>query len=136
MKESISFVMLLDDDEATNFLHRIMVEEANITQEIIVQNHAEAALVLLRTMLMKEEVTHAILFLDINMPVMDGWLSLDEIEKFDAHLKNKLKIVMVSASEYPKDLERMQAHPLVNTHMPKPLEAEKIRAYVNELVSN
>jgi CheY-like chemotaxis protein len=87
-------------------------------------------------MLMKEEVTHAILFLDINMPVMDGWLSLDEIEKFDPHLKNKLRIVMVSASEYPKDLERMQAHPLVDTHMPKPLEAEKIRAYVNELVSN
>ena len=40
---------------------------------------------------------------------------------------------MVSASEYPQDLERMQAHPLVDAHMPKPLEAERIKEYVKSI---
>ena len=42
---------------------------------------------------------------------------------------NKLNIVMVSASEYPKDLERIKNHPLITTLMPKPLDAEKVRNF-------
>ena len=46
---------------------------------------------------------------------------------------NKLKIVMVSASEYPKDLERIKNHPLITALMPKPLEAEKVRSFALEI---
>lgn len=135
MSASVNFIMLLDDDEATNFFHRIMVEEADVSNEIIVQNHAEDAVIDLQAALKRDEVNQAILFLDINMPVMDGWMTLDAIATFDTTLLSKLKIVMVSASEYPQDLERMKAHPLVDTHMPKPLEAEKIKEYVKNINS-
>ena len=129
MNRLTDLVMLVDDDEATNFFHNIMVEESAITDNIIICSHAEEALKKLKLELEKENLNSAILFLDINMPLMNGWMFLDELKDFDNTLLQKLRIVMVSASEYPKDLDRIKNHPLVNAHMPKPLEADKIKIF-------
>jgi hypothetical protein len=51
------------------------------------------------------------------------------ISDMEKNKMNKLNIVMVSASEYPKDLERIKNHPLITTLMPKPLDAEKVRNF-------
>lgn len=133
MNRIVDLVMLVDDDEATNFLHNIMVEDSGITDNIIVCSHAEEALKKIKTELIKSEIKTAILFLDINMPLMNGWMFLDALGEFEKSLLLKLKVVMVSASEYPKDLERINGHPLIDAHMPKPLESEKIRTYAERL---
>lgn len=132
MKRVIDLVMLVDDDEATNFYNRIMVEESTITNKIIVHDHANAALIDLKSKLSDSNIHSAILFLDLNMPLMNGWQFLEEVASFSDVQKNKLKIVMVSASEYPKDLEKMSNHPLIAAHMPKPLESEKIRMFAEK----
>ena len=129
MNKIIDLVMLVDDDEATNFYHNIMIEESGITDNIIICNYAQDAIDKIKVELDKNEIQSAILFLDINMPVIDGWTFLDMISDVEKNKMNKLNIVMVSASEYPKDLERIKNHPLITTLMPKPLDAEKVRNF-------
>lgn len=129
MNKIIDLVMLVDDDEATNFYHNIMIEESEITDNIIICRNALEAIDKIGTELDKNELQTVILFLDINMPMIDGWSFLDSISDLEKNKMNKMKIVMVSASEYPKDLERIKNHPLITAHMPKPLESEKVRNF-------
>lgn len=129
MNKIIDLVMLVDDDEATNFYHNIMIEESGITDNIIICNYAQDAIDKIKIELDKNEIQSAILFLDINMPLIDGWMFLDMISGVEKNKMNKLKIVMVSASEYPKDLERIKNHTLITTLMPKPLDAENVRSF-------
>ena len=129
MNKIIDLVMLVDDDEATNFYHNIMIEESEITDNIIICRNAQEAIDKIGIELDKNEIQTVILFLDINMPMIDGWSFLESISDLEKNQMNKLKIVMVSASEYPKDLERIKNHPLITVHMPKPLESEKVRSF-------
>lgn len=130
MGKQIDIVMLVDDDNATNFYNRIMVEDASITDNIIVHNRALEALENLKNELSNENIQSVILFLDLNMPLLNGWQFLDNVDtSCTATQKNKLKIVVVSASEYPKDIERIKSHHLIDVHMPKPLESERIKLF-------
>ncbi len=61
------------------------------------------------------------------MPVVDGWMFLDELRKENSLELQNVDIYMVSASDYPKDIDRIQNEPLVKGFVPKPLTAEKIR---------
>ena len=134
MKKPIDIVLLVDDDKATNFFHSIMIEESGITDNIITCNNALEAEEKIKFYLPSIDIEPIILFLDINMPLMNGWMLLDSISNLDKKLLKKLNIVMVSASEYPKDIERINNHPLVNAHMPKTLESEKIKQYVEKML--
>ncbi len=129
MNKIIDLVMLVDDDEATNFYHNIMIEESEITDNIIICRNALEAIDKIGIELDKNEIQTVILFLDINMPMIDGWSFLESISDLEKNKMNKMKIVMVSASEYPKDLERIKNHSLITAHMPKPLESEKVRNF-------
>lgn len=133
MNKLIDLVLLVDDDEAINFLNRIMVEESGITDNIIVYNHAKDALNKLKVELKNEEIKSIILFLDLNMPLMNGWEFLDSLTECSEIELIKLKSVMVTASVYPKDLEKINNHPMIAAQMPKPLESERIRMFAEEL---
>ena len=129
MTQKLDFILLIDDDEATGFLHRIMAEESGITDRIVLADSAEKGIEALRSLTSEFPTAHGIIFLDINMPVMDGWMFLDELRaEKNLNLKD-IHIYMVSASDFPRDLERIQSEPLVNGYVPKPLTAEKIRDY-------
>jgi len=78
MKKKLSCVLLVDDDEPTNFLNRIILEEAGCAERIEVAQSGQAALSYLQ-----KAGEHgpggvvypnpSLIFLDINMPAMDGW---------------------------------------------------------------
>ena len=127
MPHKADFILLIDDDEATRFLHRIMAEEAGLSYQIKEAEGAQSGLAKLKNIKDHNPKAKGIVFLDINMPVMDGWMFLDEL-RADKNLDlNNVSIYMVSASDYPKDLDRIQNEPLVKGYVPKPLTAEKIR---------
>jgi len=70
-----------------------------------------------------------LLFLDINMPVMNGWEFLNEL------LKKKqtfpFSIIITSSSIDPKDRQMAQNHPLVNGYIEKPITREKVISLVS-----
>ena len=127
----LDFILLIDDDEATSVFHQIMAEESGVTANIFTAASAESAISQLQQLKEQFNLSNALIFLDINMPATDGWGFLELIEESD--LPQPLHIIMVSASDHPRDLDRIQSHPLLKGFEPKPITAEKIIFWSNRI---
>ena len=112
-----SKVLLIEDDETTNFIHKIILKNAGIERVKEARNGLDAFKYL-------EEDCPDIIFLDINMPVMDGWEFLKERERKD--LCSGVKIAMLTSSTRPNDKKMAESYSSVIAYLEKPLTEEKI----------
>lgn len=123
--------MLIDDSEADNFIHKRIIEKSGIAKEIVVIFRATEALTYL-----KNETRPELIFLDINMPGMDGWEFLQEYEQLAEIHKAELVICMLTTSQSAIDREKAKQYGMIEHFMSKPLTKEKlleiVRAHFSE----
>lgn len=136
MKEKIQqldCVLLIDDDEATNFYHTIILEEESTGVHIQSVKSAEEGLDFL---LCKGDYAAlprpGIIFLDINMPGMNGWDFLVKYDKLSQEILERSIVVMLSTSNNPDDIERAAKIHVVKEFVNKPLTSEAFWKVVNE----
>lgn len=131
MKKKLKCILLIDDDEATNFFHQIIIGQANCTEHIEVATNGKKAIEFL-TRERPDDCVPDIIFLDINMPVMNGWEFLDAYEKLEATQKSKIVLVMLTASINPDDMEKAEKRSSVTGFRNKPLTVEML----NEIIQS
>lgn len=122
--------MLIDDNEIDNLINQKMIEAASITENIYTHTGAKSAIEFLRNMEqldVAEKVLPDVIFLDIDMPLMDGFQFLDEFEKLNNTTKNKCKIVMLTSSINPQDFNRSKKYDNVKLYLNKPLSQDSIQ---------
>jgi len=127
--KKFDLIFFIDDDEATNFYHKIVLEEANVCQDCKFFEKALDALDYLKN---PSSNTPQIIFLDINMPRIDGWLFLDKYKEIE--LTNPPKIIMFSTSISPSEKEKAEEHPLIYKYLKKPLTEDVLKQLVKEIV--
>ena len=113
-----SSVLLIEDNETTNYIHKIVLKNVGIEKVDEALNGLEAFKYL-------ERECPDIIFLDINMPVMDGWEFLKERET--KALCNNAKIAMLTSSTHPEDKKQAENYASVIAYIEKPLTSEKIQ---------
>ena len=123
--------MLIDDNEIDNLINQKMIEAASITQHIYTHTGARSAIEFLRNIeklenSISDEILPNVIFLDIDMPLMDGFQFLDEFEKLTNVAKGKCKIVMLTSSINPQDFNRSKKYENVKQYINKPLSHESI----------
>jgi CheY-like chemotaxis protein len=123
-------VMLIDDNEIDNLINQKMIEAANITEHIFTHTGARSAIEFLRNIekisKIAKEVLPDVIFLDIDMPLMDGFQFLDEFEKLNEDTKKKCKIVMLTSSINPQDVNKSKKYSYVKKYINKPLSQENL----------
>lgn len=116
--------VLIDDNEADNVFHEIMIRRAGFTGEILVFLSGLDALAFLRTDDLSKPTC---IFLDINMPMMSGFEMVEEATPLIGD-KPSVVLVMLTSSGSPADRERAKTLPLIKGYVTKPLDPPTIQA--------
>jgi CheY-like chemotaxis protein len=116
--------MLIDDSPDDNFFHEREIKKDNPTHIVIVKDSAVEALDYLKT---KKDPHSDLIFLDINMPGMNGWKFLEEYSKLDKELQCQAIIIMLTTSDNTHDLAKAKKWDIISDYITKPLTKEMIK---------
>ncbi|MBN4062192.1 MAG: response regulator [Flavobacteriales bacterium] len=117
-------VLLVEDDETTNFISKMVLKDAGVENVDEVLNGEDACNYL-------EKDCPDFIFLDIKMPVMDGWEFLDE-KKAKGLCKN-VKVAMLTSSVHPVDKKKSKKYHCVIAYIEKPLTQNKVKVIMDKL---
>ncbi len=120
-----ALIYIIDDDKANNYLTRLMLEDAGVTnfrQFRLAQDALSELSRLCNEGAVNEYPT--VILLDLNMPGMDGWAFIGEYRKLPHEYVSKAKIYLVTSSDHPGDLEKAKAYPEISDFLDKPLTEE------------
>ena len=130
MKKELKCVMLVDDDADDNFFHEREIKKVNVENIVIAENSAMKGLEYLRSMKSNKDPYPDLIFLDINMPRMNGWEFLQEYNRLDKELQTRAIIIMLTTSENPNDKLRAKTWDFVRDYISKPLTREIMREII------
>lgn len=136
MTAPIGSTLLIDDDTADNYLHRRVIERSGLCHEITVHDSAETAIEWLATPQPDGPPTPALVFLDINMPGMSGWEFLVAYDQLPATQRDRMVVVMLTASANPADAERAARTESLAGFFTKPLTEDTLRRVARELLGS
>jgi CheY-like chemotaxis protein len=132
MKAALNKIMLVDDNSDDNFFHEREIKKSLPSTVVIAKNSAIDALDYLKSIKAKTELPPVLIFLDINMPLMDGWEFLEEYQQLDKNIQSKITIIMLSTSDNPYDMARAKTFSIVNDYIIKPLTKEIMTDITNK----
>lgn len=127
----ISGILLIDDDETTNFLNQRLLDRLQITDHIHTFVNGKQAFDYLYNVsnnnYEKESPEYfkpELIFLDINMPVMDGFELLDLYERLNPEFRKGIVMVVLTTSTHPQDTDAVDKY--AAEYVTKPLTADKL----------
>ncbi|ALI98527.1 response regulator [Rufibacter tibetensis] len=128
----LNLILLVDDDETTNFLNKRLLTRMQIAERIEVATNGEEALRFLTESIANEHPLPDLMFLDIKMPVMDGFEFLDKYHQLPETAQKCILVMMLTSSASFYDLEKLKKYNAVEQHISKPLEEAHVREILAE----
>ncbi|TAG57745.1 MAG: response regulator [Cytophagales bacterium] len=126
--------MLIDDNEIDNLINQKMIESINMTENIFIHSGAKSALEYLKNIekikIGAENFLPELIFLDIDMPLMDGFQFIDEFDKLSDTTKLYCKIVLLTSSLDPKDISKSKKNTQILKYMNKPLSQDNLKKLI------
>jgi response regulator RpfG family c-di-GMP phosphodiesterase len=123
----LNFIMI-DDDPVTNIITRLTLESILGTVSTNVFTNGHTALEYISSSFLSERHSGTTtLFLDINMPVTNGWEFLERFDNLSPEIKNLINIFILSSSVDERDKERSYINKNVEDFLEKPLTREAIQ---------
>lgn len=119
--KAIDLVMLVDDNDTDNFISKRIIEITKFASRVEVKSSGKNALDYLRENQNIIDNLPNVIFLDINMPIVDGFVFLYEFEKFNEFVKNKCKVIILSSSDNKRDIDKIVNNNHVIKFITKPL---------------
>ena len=128
-------ILLIEDDDTVNFYNEFILKELGATKEVVITTNGKEGIDYLLSCKDTDTALPQLIFLDINMPVMNGFEFLEALESNG--LTGSTIIVMLTTSLHPADLDRASKHPSISDYVYKPLMRERLSQILDgHFVSN
>ena len=132
--KSVNLVLLVDDNDTDNFISKRIIEITKFAEKVIVKNSGKSALEYLESVQNENAELPDVIFLDINMPIVDGFVFLFEFEMFPDIIKQKCKIIILSSSNNKRDIAKIVDNEYVIKFITKPLTEKALQEIQSLLV--
>lgn len=139
MNPQINCILLVDDDEPTNFLNKMTLEQSGCTRHIHIAQSGQEALDYLRSCSpddLNGSPVPDLIFLDINMPAMNGWEFLEKYRSLPSAQKADIVLIMLTTSLNPDDEKKTLTIPEVSGFEHKPLNQQRLQALLDKYFKN
>lgn len=117
-------ILIIDDDQINNFLFSRIIKITGVSESTETVTSAQKGLTLLEQKINAGEPLPDIIFLDINMPLMNGWEFLDKYQKLPLQARREINLYMLSSSDYHEDINKAKSYEDVVDYITKPLTKE------------
>ncbi len=119
-------VLLVDDDHIFNYLNEKIIQRMGFSDEIHSARNGQEAIDLLNRYLSGSSSLPDIIFLDLNMPVMDGFAFIEAFKRMNMPGKEKISIIIVTSSQDPQDIARAKSLG-IDHYLTKPVTEDGIK---------
>jgi CheY-like chemotaxis protein len=136
INQKLENVLLVDDDEGTNFLNERIIRLSGYVNNIVKAHNGIQALEYLKLKINSKHPQPEFILLDINMPAMNGWEFMEAYSQLDEAQKAQIIIVMLSTSLNPDDEKRAREIKEINDFRSKPLTMKMFTDLVEEFFPN
>ena len=126
MLKLVDKTMLIDDSEIDLFIHRRFLELCNFSKELVSYRSAESALEWLRNL--NGSPPPNVIFLDLNMPVVDGFSFLNLFTQLPEKIRSHTRIVVLTSSNSVTDREQVFLYKNVIQMITKPIKQSDVDA--------
>ncbi|MFT2010662.1 response regulator [Pontibacter sp. 13R65] len=137
---TLDLVLLVDDDDTTNYLNKRLIGEMQVAKEIMVLKNGKEAIEYLSEACNNKDESEKrcpdLIFLDIKMPVMDGFTFLEEYQRRGLDASEHIIIMMLTSSASFYDLERIKNYKRVKKHYSKALTKHDLKEIMAEFFVN
>ncbi|APQ19088.1 response regulator [Maribacter hydrothermalis] len=131
--ERLNTILLVDDDEASNFLHSIFINKLDLDVNINSALNGQEAIEFILGKGQEELELPCMVMLDLRMPIMDGWQFMKAYEELvPKKLKDQITIVLVTISDNKEDKERAIANEYIADFSQKPLSDATFKALIHK----
>ena len=121
----VNTACIIEDNSASIFWIKEIMNEVHFANHLITYTNGKEALDDLSEKIKDAASTPEVIFLDINMPVMDGWEFLDEFSKIEP--AKKIHIYVLTSSEDPEDTVKAEKYKSIAGYIVKPVTEEKLK---------
>jgi len=132
MSKKLKSVLLLDDNLATNYFHKKIIEKSNSVERVLEFRSGINALKYLEQDGIEPP---ELIMVDINMPIMSAWEFLEKLQKLKKESKIKTKVILLSTSLSPADKEKADKIPLIKEVLLKPLTKDSIHNVIEDILT-
>ena len=132
MKQKLNCILLIDDDKPTNFINEVVIKQLDCAEKIVVVQNGSEALDYLKSKDDGEHPQPDLIFLDINMPAMNGWEFLEKYTELDKKQHGKVVVIMLTTSLNQDDEKKASVIPYINGFKSKPLTPEIMQEVLEE----
>lgn len=132
--KKIDLACIVEDDPIQLFITKECIELSGFVEKTLTYKNGKEAYTTLKAMFLNNEKLPKIIFLDINMPLWDGWQFLDEFTQIP--IEQKVAIYILTSSNHEEDIKRAENYSLQSSYLVKPIDQSQLNNILAELVND
>lgn len=129
----LDVAFIVDDDPIHQFGMKVLLQRIKFSNEVLIYQNGQEAIDALTQRMEKGLKLPSIIFLDLNMPIKDGWGFLDDFVEIPYQNREKIVIYVVSSSINPSDQEKAKKYAVVSNYIVKPINKDQLTNVLDDL---